>query len=350
MPDPSDKVCVFCGESCAGQPRVKDNQGKYAHRACADRNATSSPRNSPASRQQASRAPAEPDAEPFDDGDDLMSGLLDDVSPAAAGPTARCSGCGGAMAAGAVVCMSCGQDRRTGRTLTTSNPSPRAAAFGAASAQAGGLLAGSLKWIVAGCVGGGAGAAIWAGISYATGYEIGWIAVIVGAIVGWCVSFAAGESANALSGVASVVIAILAILGGKYAAVHFVVQKYLSTASITAEITDEDRLQYLADREAEARLDAGETLAWPDPDITIEDAFWPEDYPEDLQADVLARHDAMSAAERDAVDQEMARYVQSVVPASAVVQQGFLSSFGLMDILFFALAIGAAYKLGSEPH
>ena len=35
MPDSQEKVCVLCGQSCAGQARIKNAQGQYAHQACA---------------------------------------------------------------------------------------------------------------------------------------------------------------------------------------------------------------------------------------------------------------------------------------------------------------------------
>ena len=43
-----EKVCVICGESCAGQARIKDAKGNYAHRACAEAKKTSRPAPEPA--------------------------------------------------------------------------------------------------------------------------------------------------------------------------------------------------------------------------------------------------------------------------------------------------------------
>ena len=117
------KICVLCGESCAGQPRIKNEKGQYAHRVCAEKQA--------AQRDTAPAAAADADDLAHDDalmsdmlGDGLDDGMLDDAllgdlpsEPAGevGGMQAACPGCGNSLAQGTVVCMSCGFDTRSGK-------------------------------------------------------------------------------------------------------------------------------------------------------------------------------------------------------------------------------------------
>ncbi len=57
-----EKQCVFCGESCVGHPRIKNEKGQYAHKECAE-----------------SQHPANPEAQSeIDDADLDIIGFDDD--------------------------------------------------------------------------------------------------------------------------------------------------------------------------------------------------------------------------------------------------------------------------------
>ena len=91
------------------------------------------------------------------------------------------------------------------------------------------------KWVLAGSIGGLVGAAIWAAISYAVNAEVGYVAWGIGGIVGIAVRFVAGEREEGIGpGVTAAVIAILAVLGGKYAAVHMLVSHHMGNVEASA--------------------------------------------------------------------------------------------------------------------
>lgn len=135
-----EKICVICGESCAGQPRIKDPKGHYYHKACHEA--------ALAKRRQAAQTPINPppalagidDAPGGGDDGDVMSLLLDDVAPAPAvdaPPIAAggCQSCGAAMAPGAVVCMQCGYNAQTGGALKTKLKKDRSPSTSAVSSN-----------------------------------------------------------------------------------------------------------------------------------------------------------------------------------------------------------------------
>src|SRR5262245_9387722 len=97
------------------------------------------------------------------------------------------------------------------------------------------------KWVIGGLVGGRIGAGIWAGIVYATHRQIGWIAWGVGALVGVGVRLAAGEEYGPKPGVTAAVIAILALIAGKFAAVYLIVSS-LGLGEVKVSVTAESMI------------------------------------------------------------------------------------------------------------
>lgn len=109
MPDPSPakpKLCVICGQDCSTRPRQKDAEGRYACTACVE-------------KQKSRPRPAKPP--PLLDEDDALVALDDEPARVAA---ASCPGCRAPMPGGAVVCLSCGYNMQTGRSLATAVAAP----------------------------------------------------------------------------------------------------------------------------------------------------------------------------------------------------------------------------------
>lgn len=102
----SGKICGICGEDCSGRPRIKDQQGRYFCKACAEQAA----KQRAAAPAAPKAAPPPPPAEPAED-EALPASFWNDL-PAAASP---CPSCGSPMSQGGVVCMSCGHNVQTGR-------------------------------------------------------------------------------------------------------------------------------------------------------------------------------------------------------------------------------------------
>jgi hypothetical protein len=203
------------------------------------------------------------------------------------------------------------------------------------------------KWIIAGAIGGLVGGAIWAGISYATNYEIGWIAWGVGLLVGVCVRVSAGEHEEGFApGLTAAVVAIVAVLGGKYAAYS------MQAASVRGEILPvlavdaDDVIMSFADEIVHEREERGQTVAFP-AGKSVDTATSQADYPPDVWQQASQKWQAIGPAEqekklaerREEIKQWMSVMGNALVPP-------FSETFSLFDALWFFLAAGTAYKLG----
>ncbi len=302
MSAPQPKTCVICGQDCTGLPRIKNDKGQYAHKACVI-------------NKQAPEPELEPDPYALDDDAGLaMDDLLGDLDPTddAPGIRAACPSCGSALSDDAVVCMSCGHNTQTGKTLQPKVITPKdPGAAAAVATQAGGIAAVPVLWIIGGCIGGAAGAAIWAAISYFTNFEIGFIAVLVGFLTGVGVHVASmGRGAGFFAGVVAAAIAIASIGAGKYASIYFQVQDVLGGASgftlRPGDIEDSAILTRFADEDVTERLDQGETIDWPNPGMIANVAAWPDDYPESVRIATIAHLDTLNTQQRVAAQTRIA--------------------------------------------
>ncbi len=120
------KKCMFCGIDVSNSPRLKDEQGRYVCRPCAEKKmpkAQSKPAGAPAASatNAAKKAPAgEPDAAAYE----LADGQLDlaDIAKSVQGSVLNakpCTNCGGFIPAGGKVCTSCGFNTETGKAVKT---------------------------------------------------------------------------------------------------------------------------------------------------------------------------------------------------------------------------------------
>lgn len=139
MPDASEKICVLCGESCAGQPRIKDSRGRYYHKHCHERAVRQQRQRERRHERSATEAFVAAEPPPVLGGDDdVMSMLLDDslpaVPPTMAGAS-TCPSCGEALAAGAVLCVHCGFNVQSGGALHTSVKKERSLPSGRAASM-----------------------------------------------------------------------------------------------------------------------------------------------------------------------------------------------------------------------
>lgn len=146
------KVCIVCGQDCAGRPRVKDPRGRYYCRECYDRAA----RKQRAKReaQRAAAPPPPPPPAPLDEpvgaelipqDEDADLGLFGELSSlekeAAAAQVQQypCPSCGNPIPAGAVLCMRCGYNRQLGARMESPGAAPVASGGGAAVGALGGV-------------------------------------------------------------------------------------------------------------------------------------------------------------------------------------------------------------------
>jgi hypothetical protein len=205
-----------------------------------------------------------------------------------------------------------------------------------------------LKWVIAGTIGGVIGAAIWAGITYGTNHEIGWIAWGIGVLVGFAVRVAAGNSDGFGPGLVAAVIAVLSIVGGKYAASALMVNAAMKEVATTTAITADDMIQSEAAEIVEEWTTANKKLKWA-PGKSLDEAESLADYPADVVAEAKKRWTAKPAAQQQeeiATRTELIRSLTDMIAGQAR-HAGFMASFSPIDGLFFLLAVMSAFKLGS---
>lgn len=112
MPDPapSAKICTVCREDCSSRPRTKDLQGRYTCKSCLERGAAAKP-STPA--RPAPAAPPPPPPIPLED--DVPASFWNDLPAQSAAAMVPCPNCSAQLTADAVICLSCGHNRQTGK-------------------------------------------------------------------------------------------------------------------------------------------------------------------------------------------------------------------------------------------
>ena len=206
-----------------------------------------------------------------------------------------------------------------------------------------------LKPILLGVIAGAIGAAIWAAIAVATEHEIGWIAWGIGLLVGFGVRIGAGsESEGPGYGALASILAVLAIVGGKYAAIHYSVESAVADNMLAGGLTDEDMIVGIADEVVLQFEEAGEPLNWP-PGQDVEVADSQGDYPPNVWAEATRIYESLPAEDREAEKRGQQAAIEQNLPQlkAQFRDEAFRNSFSPIDILFFVLAIATAFKLGS---
>lgn len=296
-------MCVLCGRSCAGQARIKNARGQYAHKACVE-----------AKR----RARDEPAPEEYND---ALGGGIEDVlgdlaayeesapAVAAADSVGACPGCGIRMAPGAVICMGCGYNAQLGKLMSTKRMEAgegMGGKLGGGAAAVGGVAAAPVLPLIGALIGGAIGAGIWAAIAYFTGYEVGFIAILVGAMCGLGATLGGGAETTGggmIAGVMAAVIAVASIGAGKYMALSMTYKQQISglgvdlTPMVVEDVEDDWILSKIAYEHCERRIDAGEQIQWGNPALYLESAQWPDDFPKEIQDMTVDHWDAMSERE-----------------------------------------------------
>jgi len=207
-----------------------------------------------------------------------------------------------------------------------------------------------MKGIIAGVIAGFAGAVVWALIAAFTGFEIGWLAWGIGAAVGGAVAW--GSEGTPAMGVAAVIISVLAIVAGKYISVEMMLAKEMDGANeqIAAQMeTEEYYISWLADIGISSIEEAGGTVDWPE-GVVPEEATMKEEYPPEIWSKAEELWTNMTPEEQDEFKEQVGQQVDENIAAftAGVRKDGFLASFSLFDGIFFFLAIGTAYKIGSK--
>lgn len=354
-----EKQCVYCAKSCAGQPRIKDADGNYAHKACAEKHQS---KQSTPIEEPLDLSPEEPE----------MSAFLDDLpGPSDAGQDgsmrAACPKCGTTIIGESVICMSCGCNLKTGKGTKVAVGKAKSPRSGPSlGAKAGSMALAPILPIIGASIGGAIGAAAWAAVVYFFNYELGILAAGVGFICGLGAVIGARGEGNTWSGMVAVVVAIIAIVVGK-SAIHVMylatlediqaqIESEMASAVSAGSLEEFQIYQGLVDQIAEERLDNKVAIDWPDPDMTIEGAYWPDDYPQDLINETTETWSAMTPEAQTEFREARAAYLNDGLleynemledEIAAVKDVKFTDTLSPFDALWALLALGAAWGVGS---
>ncbi len=149
-----------------------------------------------------------------------------------------------------------------------------------------------LKAIIGGLIGAAIGAAVWAGIAHYANYEIGIVAWGIGVLAGVGVRLGAGDRLTGSTGALAVLIAVLGIGVGKYAAIS------LAFGSATTTRTSEDAISGIADQIVHERQRDGGRVRFP-AGIDAETAWGMDEFPEHIWREAKERHEQLSATRQE---------------------------------------------------
>jgi hypothetical protein len=219
-----------------------------------------------------------------------------------------------------------------------------------------------IGWLVGGGVAGAIGASVWAAIAAFTFSEWGILAWALGGFVGFGVRIGArDEDVGIAPGLTALGIAVVAVILGKFLAVHFMlaglekmvqgvaeqggqVEQVERTEAETVDLIISD----FADEIESEWEDQGRTWNEPDYDTIPDDAPWEAWYDPVIWAEAKQRWEALSPEDQTKmiVEYETGEF-EFDGDFGELERDMFAASFGLLDVLFFFLAAGTAFKVGS---
>ena len=143
------KVCINCNRDCSNRPRVKDRAGRYVCRECLNQMKATGQTLPPPPRAARPAAAPPTSAEP-----DVLAALVDD---AVSRQPESCPHCGVPAQSGAVLCVHCGYNRETGKSIHTRVEKPkkekgekseRRFGGGGGGSDTGAVVAGAVSFVV----------------------------------------------------------------------------------------------------------------------------------------------------------------------------------------------------------
>ncbi len=208
------------------------------------------------------------------------------------------------------------------------------------------------------------GAIIWLAIAKATGYEMGIVAWGVGVLAGVGMTVFTDRRSAGL-GVLAAVFAVCGILMGKLFVAKWVVLPLMQKEARQFEVTDEHIARFVEDPNIMfcvaclVLADNGEfeeELAWKAVAVRMSDEVQPEvevvEETESIRRKASELLDRWSESEKRAAARTqagrlMTKMVDIVAGTGLGLAIAFIATFSLMDILWFLMALGSAYKIGS---
>ena len=208
-----------------------------------------------------------------------------------------------------------------------------------------------VRVVLYGVVAGLLGAAVWAGIAYQFNYEIGWIAWLIGGVVGFAVG-AAGGLGNAAA-VFAFVITVLAICGGKVSVVYVETGQY-----IEEELASKLTMETYNELQEDARLFAQLRSKAEYPRFMVERDYTEARNPAEVTPEEIAGFESEDVpmlreyqTDRPSYETWRAEHLASLQAVKTALRSQFSywemlkASLGLLDIVFFILAVTTAYRV-----
>ncbi len=358
-----EKICVHCGQSCAGQARVKDAKGNYAHTACAEQvkgKGTQGPPRAPAKPEQAGS----------------MAAILADIDEAdLIGGEHSCQGCGYPMDDNAMICLHCGFNRNSGRQFNTKvGRDPKKPTAGgkavSAGASAGGAAIGPFLPLIGAVVAGVIGAGLWAAVAHFTGYEVRFVATIVGVMCGIGALIGTDGEGNIGSACIAVAAAFAAIFVGKmitfniyinsdeYKSIKNEIASSIASVEYTLdEMLPEDVQSRWAYERVEIMINENRVIDWPGDEMDLDWAYYPDDYPRAVVREVEDRWNGLNEDEQLAAREEELEEMRGELkelsdqlergPSNAQVADGVYESLDHFDVIWALASLTSAFGIGS---
>ena len=197
-------------------------------------------------------------------------------------------------------------------------------------------------------------AILWGAFSYATGRELGWIAWGVGVLVGLAIRFAAEDVVGWMPGILAVGIALLSILCGKYLAVRLVVANEFAGIHDVLDHLEPEFAKVELGNEVVAEYEAKKKkLNWPKKTrLLTAETSGPQmasEFPADVWKETNRRWDTLKSEEKERRMAVAKQNLDKRIDAGrrSAVARGFDNTFTPFDALWFLLAAGTAFRIGS---
>jgi hypothetical protein len=352
----NETIVIKCG--CGTNMRVRASAAGKKAKCPKCGGVMTIPAVAPAPRIVLSAPAASPDATPSDLSDLLPIEPAPTVEPAGG---MRCPQCKIMMATGAKICISCGYNVATGKTLKTSDGTPGKVAVAAKS-----LGTFALGSVLSG-VGAAIGGLVWFLVAWYANLAVGYIAWGIGVLAGLGMMWG-HRTPSTKAGVVAAGMSALGIVGAKLAI--FIVVIYSMVTGDTENI--EFQREYVKANMTEETLDERGVVAEKDREAQWDKVYEEADVlvaamsDEEVRAKVKAYQEQNAAEEKEGEDEEehlasgldkattdesskAASKAESMEAGEAI--GGLLSlfvqsMFRPFDFLWFFLAISSAYKIG----
>jgi len=260
------KVCRICQQDCSAKARVRDPEGNYYCRSCFDEQKAAEAQSAAAPAMAAVGAGEEDPGLAVEEEGYGLADLMGDIGPGGEG-SSMCPECGYAIRAGAALCVHCGYDPVKGKAIRTAvqapERDPEEAEYAAKRARAASAAAMTpVRMVTCSAISGLVVAGAWTLVAYSLHADFRGMAIIAGLLIGAATIKGARGDAGPLVGLTAALVALVAILGGRFGAISMIIDEDVKT--LQGELVGEEVvLLFLAEDVANDWEAEGRDIDWP---------------------------------------------------------------------------------------